>query len=292
MKNKKNSVKKNTKKNNIEKKKLTLESLKILVCTIFAISTCVICYKTYYTALKEKNNKYNQNISKESIDKKTYETLISYIPYYLFSSGIYKDAYNGTLMKASNVEDTLIAKSIFGRYEESYTFKNGNTEEIITLLKNNNLSEKEVVYYKSDINNFLTKRYNVDLSMLKNLSATITNLNNEYLTVNIKSTFTPERSKVTVSYITYNEGEDIIIYEKAVFVRTNTNDNKYYVYANSNINSKDLPIKIYDITDETGKRIDISEALTKDLTDYKTLFKHTFKKNGNGYYWYSTVLES
>ena len=273
-------------------KKALSKGVRIFIYAIYVLVIFLVCFKAYSIIFKNNNNNNNSRKQNETIDKETYEEIISYIPYYLFSSGIYKDAYNGTLIKASNVEDTLIAKSIFGRYEESYTFKNGNTEEIITLLKNNNLSEKEVVYYKSDINNFLTKRYNVDLSMLKNLSATITNLNNEYLTVNIKSTFTPERSKVTVSYITYNEGEDIIIYEKAVFVRTNTNDNKYYVYANSNINSKDLPIKIYDITDETGKRIDISEALTKDLTDYKTLFKHTFKKNGNGYYWYSTELES
>ena len=68
-------------------------------------------------------------------------------------------------------------------------------------------------------------------------------------------------------------------------------DNKYYVYKNTNINDEQNVVKVYNMVDASGKSLefeDIDLKIREDFQDYDYGFKHTYKKNDAGYYWYST----
>jgi len=83
-------------------------------------------------------------------------------------------------------------------------------------------------------------------------------------------------------------GEGIITERKVFIVKKN---DKWYVYKNSNINNEDNIIKVYDNNGISLNLNEISEKVKEDFKDYNYQFKHTYKKNKTGYYYYSTEFE-
>ena len=79
---------------------------------------------------------------------------------------------------------------------------------------------------------------------------------------------------------------ELVIREKALFIVLKGNE--YYIYENSNINSNQEPLKTYEYNNRTLN--DIADLLKEDFKDYNVEFKHTFKMNDSGYYWYSTEV--
>lgn len=276
----------------MKSKKGYARGIKIILCILDIFFICFIGYRIYSAFLKNNNDNNNDigETTEKNIDNSIFEQLITYIPFSIDTVGNYKDAYNGTFVTAMNVSAAILSSVVSGRYNESYTAKNGNTEDIITLLRENNI-DRGIVFLNEDINEFLMKRYNISFDSLDNSSDNIKliTLNDKYSAFVTKTVNSTQLNKVPIYYNTYEENDDIIVLEKIVFVVLK--NNKYYVYANSDISSDNEPIKMYEYTDDNGKLLDIdviAQKIKEDLINYASYFKHTFKKNDAGYYWYST----
>ena len=263
------------------------KGIRIILYILDIFFICLLGYKIYNSSLKHSNNQNNiQETEKITFDETIIKDLISSIPFDITTMGAYKDAYNGEKTTVDNILSMALASTTIGRYKESYTAKNGNDEEINSLLKAQNI-DKAIVYYKDDINNQLVKKYNIDLNMIESSPKDIelVYLNDKYITIILKPNDIFKHSKISIEYNFFQEKDEIIVREKTLFMVTE--NNKYQIYTNTNIDSE-KPIKVYEVTETNNTFETISNQIKEDMQDYQSEFKHIFKKGANGYYWYST----
>lgn len=217
--------------------------------------------------------------------------LLSYIPFSIVNFSNYKNAYYGNNM---SIEQTLpiIIYTLFNDEKfNRFTVKNIEEEDLKKILEDN----KNDAYYflRTDVDEFLTKSYNQKITLLNtfNDSIKVLDFGEKYMTfsfinygeyvINVKTMLSLEQTK--------GDTTGVIFVEKALF--TVLKSDKYYVYKNTNVDDEKNVLKVYDKVNEEGKTldyVDIDAKIKEDFKDYKSSFKHTFKKNDTGYYWYST----
>ena len=256
---------------------------KIIIIVVIIIIIGFIGYNCYKN-LRGNENVTKKEIKKEVFDEKELNNIISYIPYSNATIGLYKDAYNGELTIINDVISMAYISSITGKLRESYSFKDNNKSYTDLLLKEQGL-KNVLVYEVSFVNEQLAKKYNITLNSYDVPDdIKIYYLNNELVVIQNDTTDISKQAKISLDGNFYESNGEIIYNEKAVFAVFK--DNKYYIYENSSI--KGEPIKTYDYNNRTLN--EIASVIREDFKDYKTTFKHTFRKNELGYYWYSTEM--
>ena len=262
------------------KKKLTIASIILLV----VIMVCILI-------ITHLGNKIKLNLQSEEAKALTPDNIIellSYIPYSIINIDNYKAAYYGDKVTSEDAIPVILSPYLMSEYLDDYAKDSSNFEN---RLKELNM-EYSSVYLTKDIENYLKTRYNLKLNDIKDISdkIKIAKLDNKYTAFSIEG-----NNKLTLLFNTFLSVTDasyiddgIMITEKTLFYTLK--DDKYYVYKNTNVIDENI-IKVYNKIDESRKELDYSDIIEKikeDFKDYNGTFKHTYKKNNNGYYWYST----
>ena len=261
---------------------------KILIIIAIVLLITFIVFLFY-----NKNRVKNSNNNKEDIydfekivnNEKSYNELLSSIPYSNETIGLYKDAYSQDKTIINDIIEVAII-SAFINYSKQYTNK-GEFEDLVNFNLKNQGINVDKIYNKDLINELLNKNYNINLKTYDIPSEIeITDFDFGYCTIRYNKNNSLNYSKIMLDNQIYELNGEIIMNEKALFVVLM--GDTYYVYANSDINNGQAPLKSFNSNNK--KIYEIHNIVKDDFKDYSTTFKHTFRKNELGYYWYSTEL--
>ncbi len=270
---------------------------------IIIILVGVICCTTTYI-FTTKNNKTNEinnnNETKDNENNKpqenekitlTNEELAKYLSYVPVGDVEYKGAYERKNTLLNQIDEKLLLAPVFSGYS------NDNSKEILVnrdvACEYPDLCPPEgfmtdnyipLDYVKQE----LKKMYNYELKNLKNATSPndIINIAGRayyYENGNFVALYGGGPYGAHISYMDSYEAVDnkLVIYEYAAYFDMK---NKLKDYYTSKI--KDLSGWYGNTTFEEDKSI-VSVYLGNHKEEY-TKYKHTFKKNNTGYYWYST----
>ena len=257
---------------------------RIIIATILIFCVLLIIFIEYKVLNKKDNYGEKSNLTPDDIIE-----LLSYIPYSLLNSNSYQNAYYGSKVTSENTLVVILSPILMNRYLNDYAKDNSNFQD--------KLQEYNMVYGSvysiKDVNNYLLKRYNLKLNNIKDISDKIkmVKLDDTYMAFSNVGNSNIRTILNTLLSVedAYTIKDEAIITEKVLFYELK--DKKYYIYKNTNISDDKNIIKIYDKIDENGKELsytDIFNKIKEDFGDYQGTFKHTFKQNKTGYYWYST----
>ncbi len=267
--------------------KFNKKAIAIILITIILVLgiVLILIFGNKHANIKIYNNDKKKLTPEEIID------LITYIPFSYFNWDNYYNAYHGEKVTSEDIQPMILSTIFIDKVINGYNNENIENIEIKNMIDENNIENE--VFLNTDINNYLMRRYNLNLNLIKDVSdkINIINLGDKYTafsSINAGKLTYALKDLIVVNdnYITSTEA---IISEKVLFY--NIKNDKYYVYKNTNFTDDSNIVKIYDNIDENGKVLenkDIDEKIKEDFKEYKGEFIHTFKKNDTGYYWYST----
>ena len=215
--------------------------------------------------------------------------MVSYIPHSLVSFESEVDAYFGNLVTVKDAISTILSPVFLRSYVNTY--KMADLTDEIARKEFNDWYITDSIYLKSDIEKVLYKNYNVEFNFLDNIiddKVKIISGGDNYITFvpTVVSNFLSINKlfiSIDSSYATKNKA---MIVEKAIFYMLE--DDKYYIYKNSNVADKKNLIKTYDAKNKDGTSRNIEDIIKEDFQDYNYGFKHTYKQNDMGWYWHST----
>lgn len=251
---------------------------KILIVLGVILSLVLISGTTYIVVnnLLDKENKTETNSEENNNNAKTLtkdelNDYLKYVPKF-FSA---KDSYD-----LSTIDSTDLINNTLEFVSES-DIKKGtctdNCPDINSLLDEDGISNYKYIE-SSFVNNLLNKMYNLTLDSLK---------------IDVNTVFTAYSETGNLCPIYFNGNFAL---NNCMLSGTTTREYKNYTATN-----EELIIYSYDgyITD--GGKVchindrencipgpDLGESIDKEKD--LSLCKHTYKKNGNGYYWYSTEV--
>ena len=264
------------------------------VISIIVIILLLIIVFTGFKLLSNKSNKKNiEKIDEEvTLDPDKVIDLLSYIPYTVFNVENYHDAYHGQLVNNNDISSTILSPLLVSYRYDNYGLKEQENTYFKKIMEKDNYGYVGI-FKTNDIDKYLSKYYNLELNSIKNIEdkikiAKIDKTYTEIVQNKYYGYAIVYKSKISIEGVQATSSS-AVIKEKIIFF-TQKND-KYYAYKNTNIYDNQNIIKIYDTTDEDGNLLNSDDMINKirnDFENYNYVFKHTFKKNKTGYYWYST----
>ena len=265
--------------------------MKKLIITLIVIFIVLIMFFVGYKLIKKETVYEEREIyltADEIID------LLLYVPYSMINMESYNDAYYGDVVTSDSILSTILSPSLISGFYDNYAFDDNKSSKFNELLKKNNI-EYASIFKKNDIIEYLMKRYNFELDSLSDISdkIKIVELDNTYTAVALT-----ERDNFSILYkylISVDEAKgttnSVAIKERSLFCLFK--NDKWYIYKNTNISDENNIVKIYDNKNSNGNTLefsDIDEKIKEDFKDYNYQFKHTYRMNKTGYYWYSTEM--
>ena len=257
---------------------------------------------------KEKENKEEKEKEKEEekivLSDQEIKKYLSYVP---FDNGTveicanpfddcphyYDDAYSGNKETIDKINKEILLFSAYVNVPE-YKFKDGEERPVHDAKyvgsEGVKVTDFDKVFKKSDVEKYIKDAYNVSMSELPtrlSVPAGILYLSSDgeyYITSYGRGAIYYKKDSKNVNY-QINNG-DLTITEEVVFIYDNAPlELTYKVYANT-LNLHNSQNELINIT---------SRGFNKNYDDILsnlkyTKFKHTFKKNDSGYYWYSTEV--
>ena len=257
----------------------------IIVC-ILLVLLFIILGLVFHNKPTKIDKKESTDIT---IDDKYINELSYSIPYSNNTMGVYKDAYSQDKTIINDVIGSAVITVTKTNFYDLVSNKKEDIDHINYLLKEKNL-EGEKAYKLEYVNDLLTKRFNINLNTydIPN-GVNIIHLNNDYsnyIVIQFEKKDVLKQLKSVIDMNVYELNGEIIMNEKAVFIVLK--GDTYYVYANTDINNGQEPLKVYNY--DNRSIFEILESVKNDFKDYKATFRHTFRKNELGYYWYSTEM--
>ena len=232
-------------------------------------------------------------IKKIKKDNKVYLTpdeminLMTYIPYSIAKKSNV-DAYNGNKVKANDVITTILSSSYLTLCIKSYKLDDITDEYTKKKFQENNIQYG--IFLKEDVKNVLHKNFNLDLDSIKGIDDKV-----KIITVGEYIAFSPVKTSKLVAlnklFISLDSADatknSVTFIESVIFFRSK--DDKYYTYKTSNIAESEIIDEYYKkINDKEVTGSEMANMLKEETHGYK--YKHIFKKNDTGYYWYSTEM--
>lgn len=248
----------------------------------------------------KENNKGNNNQDdkedKIALSAEEIEEYLSYVPFSygtLIENDTYDDAYLGKNVNINNINKNIILLNAYYNTKE-YTFEKEEDMPLINGFGPGFDGNTASAYYKKeDIAATLKKRFNLNISKVPTkvsiLGGTLYLQNDFYLS--ILSAGGVEYEKYTIDYNYELINNDLIIYEESLFYTS-----RDLLYEKNDIftNTNDMHMNINSVGYFEGTEY---QNLDNDLQNYLennkiqgSKYKHTFKKNDTGYYWYSTEV--
>ncbi len=253
---------------------------------------------------KEKENKEEKEKEKEEekivLSDQEIKKYLSYVP---FDNGTietcanpfddcphyYDDAYSGNKETIDKINKEILLFNAYVNVPE-YKFKDGEERPVHSgQIEGYDGKVAEKAYKKSDVEKYIKDAYNININDLPtkiSIPGGIFYLSGDYylaLDTNI-GTYIDTKNNKNINY-DINDN-DLIINEEAIFIPSNYPIGvNYKVYANTN----NLHSKVNALVDMESRGF--NKNYDDILSNLKyTKFKHTFKKNDSGYYWYSTEV--
>jgi hypothetical protein len=261
----------------------------IVLVIILLIIILVLGGYIVYDKVISNNKDVNEETIKDdeiSLSDEEINNYLTYVPLNVsgFAEEYGIDAYYGDKETISSINKEIAYGNAYSLSE-----KTSLREEFDSSLEiNTSLIDSCVT--KTNFNNEIKQLYNVNLEVKKFEydAGTVYTTDNLYCYY-VGSGLLDSKHKVNKVLKTKVNDNELIIYEKAGFYQyvgeiivTLTSKDSDVVY---NVN-----LESYNYDDEKGK--EVAETYINDnINDFKT-FKHTFKKNSDGnYYWYSTEVD-
>lgn len=265
-----------------EKKKNPNHTITIVVLIILIIGlSSYIIYDKFISNNNENITNDTKQLTDEQINK-----LMSYIPKY--GSSPYekiKDAYSGENHTIDTINEEVLLYMATNNSDTSDVSINVLSQEIIDNFKD------ITIWNVSDVNETLKTMYNKTSVSIKEAPSPggIIIKDNSYYCYGVGAgAYGFEKESKIISH--NFENNDLIIYEKAGFFATADSlytyvfDNSYSLHLDSNHENAMKEIE--------QNRNDLAREYINDNWDLFKTFKHTFKQNKNGdYYWYSTEVQ-
>ncbi len=252
---------------------------------------------------KEQDNQPTENIKPETITLKEEELkkYLSYIPNgdYLNNNEFITGAYNQSNINLNNINKNLFLAKAIKLNDENYNYESNqeikmNSDIMCEAVEcvGDNATTKNY-YPLTFINSKLKEMYNYELTDLQNAATYEDTLNiggmcyyydnGNFIKCGGGNSTISTKASLLDSYEATSD--ELIIYEYAAnfYLNNDPNGSSLWILEDYYNNHK---IEIKD------KNIDSSYAnkyLEKYKNDFKK-YKHTFKKNSLGYYWYSTEV--
>ena len=276
-----------------------------LLYVIITILLIVIAVGITYIIMNNKNNEEitepsnNDNNQEENNDEQitlSESELQEYLSYVPIEDGYVHDVYQNKYTNIQNIDKAILRNMALIKasdclYKE-YTCPYNHEKEIEIEVNYDTYSETVVTnnYIPLEyINKLLHQMYNYEISALK--EKTILNAggmgyiySNEYFIMIGGGWAATEHISVLDDY-NANE-EELVIYEYGAYY--DSFENKLYDYYTEK--ETDLG-NLSENTSYDDKMTMLHNYLKEHKTEF-TLYKHTFKKNDTGYYWYSTEIAS
>jgi len=247
----------------------------------------------------------NKNNKQVELNEKEIEKYLSYVPFLdasLVLNDTYIDAYDGNKNTIDKINKEIILYNVYKNTKE-HIFKENEQRPIFYNLDicNNEPCNEDFIdsYYKeSDINGNLLKMYNINSLKFDYLAIPGGGLfyQNSYYGTHFGAG-SEAYYKFSKNITSVKTQDYITIEEEAIFLREASYDNDSILKEGKNL------LKIYKNTSDMKnnknvlKSIYIDNNIEKEhinLENYGnftyTKYKHTFKKNNEGYYWYRTEV--
>jgi hypothetical protein len=270
------------------------ENLGLIILTII-LSILVICLVGYIVIDKSSANKTaSGKEQKNAITSEQVEKLISFVPFYKESPlSSNNDAYSGTNYTINSInEDVLLYMAYINTDAVKFSNNSDMPSYTFSWCGTDSCTGDEY-YYVSDINKKLVSMYNkssVSVSDISIPAGGLERYNSYYVAYYGAGAVGYFKNSKIISF-DLDKNNNLIVYEKVGFYKQN--DTSYiYIFKNTSDmqqESEDLNLitKI-----ETDSKSDADKYIESNWNLFNT-FKHTFKLNANGkYYWYSTEVSN
>lgn len=238
----------------------------------------------------------NVAIENNIINEKELKEYVKLIPFLGEYNKMYKDAYSGNKVTVVNIKSTIVYLTI--KKSPSLTNVSKTMENILKEHKLLSKNEKDVYFILYDTATLETKlsKYNLSIKEIKEINipfGKVIYISDDYTVAKLTKKEKEKNNikKIAFSYIARNNNDDLLIYENALFIEEK--DNKYNVYKNTfDINNNTKIIKPFDAYNNNNLITydDIIKNNEEYLNKESVTYKHTFKKNNNSYYWYSSEI--
>lgn len=257
-------------------------------------------YKKQENKTQENDKSGNkQEESSKIITDEEIEKLLSYVPFLYGilplenTDDIYKDAYDVNKISIDTINKEILLYSAYTNLELKY-FTEENAVIINGFGNGYDGTLADVYVTKKDINQYLNKAFRIDDYSLPNrivIPGGNLYLQDDYYLV-IFGAGSSGYYKLIDSYEYEIEENDILmIYEKVWFGFHPYASNEIIIYSNSTDMHEDKNVinKLKFSDEEYGnlEKIDINKYIPNIKP---TTYKHIFKKDKDGYYWYSTEM--
>ncbi|MBE5821766.1 MAG: hypothetical protein E7311_04165 [Clostridiales bacterium] len=282
------------------KEKGMIKMKKFILGFVVAIVICGITFGVFIFVNKEKfivkekeivdnNNEIIDNKKENILSNEEIEEYLSYVPlmdeFDRYSYGYNKDAYSKEKTIITELDERLLMK-------EAFRLSEGVDGEPVYL----NFSEKEPVeadgyVLVEEFNKTIKNLYNVDnVSTNKFVicggSVQVDKSGKYYVSLYGAGGWKMQKESKVIDYEIINDM--LIIYEKAGFVIVDDCGIGDLLIMKTTDNTN--PFKRY--TEDSSMSPDEALNYVKENFNEFNTFKHTFKSNGDGYYWYSTEIQN
>lgn len=243
----------------------------------------------------DNNRDISPNKEKESItlSKSELEKYLDTVPF--LNTGMlpeveYTDAYKGQMVNINNINSGLLFK-IATDNVESYQFSEGETKPVFSNITGDMASlngDEGFDYWKvDDIKTYLKNKYNYTKDLVNEfyVSGGCVYKVNDFYMLYLGYGY-DSRAKISVSNSYEIKDNDFIITEEALFI------NGADVYKNTeDLHNEKNVLMTLDLeeNDKYSPEVDYQKYINQ-INVSPTKYKHTFKKNGTNYYWYSTEV--
>ncbi len=266
----------------IEKEKRgKVKLLVVLAVVLIALAIIIIASKSYlnYLDLKDVKEKegYNEVIKTSDevapiLSESKVEKLIEIVPFNNMDSDLV-DAYSDKLMTIDSIDSSVLLAMAYNRLDEQFILNYSDDKPLVDGANTEDLKYINVV----NLDNIIMKDYNTKVKERKDFIASndkrLYTFNNDYYV----SYSSINNLNTKLNKIVNSEEKDgnLFIYEKMAVLKEETNT--YYLY---NQNGEEV---------YKGDKKGAVNYFNNNLGDF-LVYKHTFNKQDDGYYWYSTEI--
>ena len=255
--------------------------------------------------LNNKQEENNGELKNENITDEEIEALLSYVPFLngVPAGMIYDDAYDGNY----NTIDTINKEILLYVALDNKPFDLSDTEDCIIIEKNEKIcGQSGICYYEESetscvepnekkINYYLNKAFRISNSELPTelqyYGCYVIKKDNHYFIFQNAGSPISYYKVIDSTSHKLDENNDLIIYENVYFyprdfwnIYSNTRNMHEDVYKNNNY------IYSFEISENEYYNI-TNDKIKQYLINIKPAqYKHIFKKDKDGYYWYSTEM--
>lgn len=259
-----------------KEKEISLGTRTIVTYLVGALVLFLGSYVAYYVYLYPSINKVGEVINVETVIDWSYD-IVNQVPYVIETDAVY---VNSGITHFSDLEDEFLLSFLMSNLSSNEYTKNSDcTDEFCFVIRTDTLSSKYKNYYGESLTEY------PDIILFENSGVCELNSGLYNCTSNLTDTYSGKLS--IIEYIEEDE-EYFYIYESVLFVKDmkyeKTTNLSYSYISLSPVSSKSIDNLGY----LESKSSILLESVFEAYYTKASVYKHTFIKSGENYYWVSS----